>query len=112
MTIELIFFIIIIGIMVISVVREIIKWKYNNKQPQNSFEVSIIAKRDSGMFSRRGGRFYLNLTIEYYITFKFLHDGSKKEFCLSSIKGEKIKIGDSGILTLQGTRYIGFEKQN
>lgn len=48
--------------------------------------------------------------IDYYISFEF-SNGERGEFKIRSSEYALLREGDFGILTIQGTRYISFERK-
>ena len=83
----------------------------NDKKPRIQFEAKVLKVDD-----RRSGQFYngrlggYNLSPRYRILFEF-SDEKRKQKSVSSPEYKWVKVGDEGILTLQGTRFISFEKE-
>jgi len=109
-----IWLIIILGLLIITFAWHFIQYLRNNSQPKITHEARVISKRQEGEFVRKGLRIYYNLdrhTDKYsYITFQILSTGKKKEYCVKAKKYEEATENELVILTLQGTRYIDFEK--
>ena len=56
-----------------------------------------------------GGMGDTSASTSYYITFEYL-SGDRKEFYVPYREYGLIAEGDDGVLTFQGTRFIGFER--
>ncbi|MBR0230086.1 MAG: DUF2500 domain-containing protein [Erysipelotrichaceae bacterium] len=83
------------------------QWKYNNSQPQKTVEAVVRAKRTD--VSGGGANSNFSATTWHYVTFEF-EDGERSEFGVTGSEYGMLAEGDRGLLTMQGTRYIGFER--
>lgn len=102
----MIVFAIILVFIVGSIIKGLIKWNKNNQQPHLSAFAKVVTKRTS-VHGGGESRSYNH----YYVTFEFL-SGDRTEF---QMKGEEFGMlveGDSGELQFQGTRYLGFTRNN
>lgn len=104
-TILPIFFMIIIGIIIISIIKGISEWSENNKQPKLTVIAKVVTKRSS---TRRDDDH--NHT-SYYATFE-VESGDRLEISMSGREYGMLAEGDVGNLHFQGTRYLGFERMN
>lgn len=105
-----IFAIVIIAFIVIAI-KGIKTWSYNNSQPVLTVYAKIIAKRmdvRSNMISNDTvGHIHHNTM--YFITFE-VDSGDRLEFHVDDREYAMLAEGDSGKLTFQGTRYLGFKR--
>ena len=83
----------------------------NDKKPIVQLSVKVLEVDDSRSgrtySGRRGG---YNFTPNYGIRYE-LPDGKQKFKSAPSPEYKWVKVGDEGILTLQGWRFISFEKR-
>lgn len=97
------------GILITALVRNLSQWRKNNKSPKLTVEADVVSKRTARqrpMSNKRySGRDYTN----YYATFQF-ESGDRLELELQGPEFGMIVEGDTGKLTFQGTRYLGFER--
>lgn len=104
-TILPIFFMILIGIFIISIIKGISEWSENNKQPKLTVIAKVVSKRSS---TRRDDNH--NYT-SYYATFE-AESGDRLQMSMSRREYGMLAEGDVGNLHFQGTRYLGFERMN
>ncbi|OAB41089.1 DUF2500 domain-containing protein [Paenibacillus antarcticus] len=110
-TVMPIFIIVIIGILLLSAGKGILRWSSNNKQPQLTVGSSIVSKRNEVKQHQN----YQNDQISsytrtcYYITFE-VDSGDRIEFVVNGEEYGLCAEGDTGQLTFQGTRYMGFQR--
>lgn len=104
-------FFIIPGIIILLIVGSILYgiriWMTNNASPIVTHPAKIIGKRTR----TSGGGNDSMVSTSYYLTFE-LSNGERLEF---HVRGEEYGLlieGDTGMLTFQGTRYKGFNRQN
>jgi len=93
---KMILFLIVFIFPVIPItIKSIRQRAYNKRQPVISAEAQVVEYTDS-------------IDPEtYYAT--FLVTGKHLKFCLGAFKPKWLYMGARGILTYQGTRFIGFE---
>lgn len=113
-TIITIVFIVVIGIIVFRAIQGVMQWKANNESPILNVPARICAKRASTHTSHHAGgtdgmHAHHTTSTNYYATFEF-ENGDRKEFRIKSREYGLLVEGDSGMLTFQGTRYLGFER--
>ena len=96
------FFLLVIGIIVGSIIQSVGKWNKNNNSPELTVDAKIIARRTHvwGDHSHT----------DYYITFE-VESGDRMELEIPDNQFGFLIEGDQGKLTFQGTRYLGFERQ-
>jgi len=101
----------VVGILALGAIWGFVEWARNNKQPQISYEVRVVAidGRSGGQWSNHNGRYAVNINPSFRIKYMHIQSGEVKEIVVPSSKfvGRE-RVGNSGILTMQGTRYISF----
>ncbi len=106
-----IFLAVVIGIIAVSAGRGLLQWNRNNKSPIMTIPARIVSKRsevrqqqlqDDSNNSRTSTTYYLTYESDRGVRMEFKVDGN--EYGMSAE-------GDRGILTYQGTRYHGFQRQ-
>jgi hypothetical protein len=101
-----ILFILVAGMIVVTLVKGIFRFHRNNQSPRLSVAARLVGKRQS--YHRSSGQ-DMGFT-DYYLTFE-VESGDRMEF---EVEGEEYGLlaeGDRGILNFQGTRYLGFERK-
>ncbi|MNR11778.1 hypothetical protein D3C85_1280960 [compost metagenome] len=106
-----IFLAVVIGIVAVSAGRGLLQWSRNNSSPIMTIPARIVSKRsevrqqqlqDDSNNSRTSTTYYLTYESDRGVRMEFKVDGN--EYGMSAE-------GDRGILTYQGTRYHGFQRQ-
>ena len=108
----LIVFILIIGVIIFSIVKGIAQWSYNNTQPVLTVTARITSKtahstRHNHMMNNH---MHHSTSTSYYATFE-VDSGDRMELRVSGHEYGMLAEDDVGMLTFQGTRYLGFERQ-
>ena len=110
-------FIVVFGILIVTVIQGIGTWHKNNNSPRLTVPAVIVAKRESithqqhpnaGDVSGAHG-FHMTTSTTYYVTFQ-VESGDRMEFHVSGSEYGMLAEGDTGKLTFQGTRYLSFER--
>ena len=115
----LIAFALVLGLIVVTVIRGIGTWNRNNNSPRLVVDAEVVAKREDVSHSSMpvGGDatgahgFHTTTSTTYYVTFE-VKGGDRLEFSVGSTEYGQLAEGDRGELTMQGTRYLGFVRQN
>lgn len=111
-------FLLVIGTFLVTFVRGMSQWNKNNKAPRLTVEASVTAKRmdvshhrsaNAGDMSGAHG-YHSSSSTSYYATFQ-VESGDRMELQLSGNEYGMLAEGDSGRLSFQGTRYLGFERR-
>ncbi|MEW8955632.1 DUF2500 domain-containing protein [Clostridium sp.] len=99
-------------IAVIVITKGIKQWNYNNNQPVLIVYGTVVSKRlDVNHRNHNNGDIAHNTTAtSYYVTFQ-VESGDRIEFSIKGIEYGLLSEGDYGKLKFQGTRYLGFERQ-
>lgn len=106
-------FVLIFGMIVVSVIRMIGEWNQNNQSPKLTVEAKLVAKRASVSHhhhSGGNGAGHMTTSTTYYVTFE-VESGDRMEFHVSGREYGLLAEGDQGRLSFQGTRYLGFERR-
>jgi len=107
-----IFFVVVVGIIAVSVGRGLLQWGRNNKQPVLTVDSRIVSKRteiNQRHTHEPNDQMTSHTNTVYYITFE-VESGDRMEFPVSGKQFGLCAEGDSGRLTFQGTRFKGFER--
>ncbi len=102
----------ILGMFVWGLVKNIQEWNSNNHSPRLSVDVKVVAKRDQihRHHHRHNGHGHTTRSHSYHVTFE-VESGDRMELKVPSSEYGVIVEGDMGVLTFQGTRYLGFERK-
>ena len=112
------FFAVILVGFVIQLVKGVGTWNRNNQSPRLAVSAKIISKRtqvtqhthpNAGDATGAHG-FHTTTSTSYYITFQ-VESGDRMEFRVSGSEYGTCIEGDTGKLSFQGTRYLGFERE-
>jgi hypothetical protein len=100
------FFIIILGIILFTIFKNIKQWNYNNKQPKLNVDALVVSKRAQV----RGGGNNSHASTGYFVTFQ-VESGDRMELVVTGSEYGMLAEGDFGELIFQGTRYHGFTRK-
>jgi hypothetical protein len=102
-------FVLVGSAILFQIVRGIVQWAHNNRQPVLSEPAQVVAKRTdtSGSVGHSTGG---SVSTWYYVTFE-LASGERREMGVRGRDYGSLAEGDEGTLTYQGTRYKGFARQ-
>ena len=108
-------FILVFGMFIVIAVKGISQWNKNNHSPRLTVPATIVAKRtnvSSHHHHNHGGTGMHHTThsTTYYVTFQ-VESGDRMELCVAGHEFGMLIEGDRGMLTFQGTRYLGFERK-
>ena len=99
---------VVIGGFIYAIVSGTKTWVKNNNSPVETVDALVVSKRMN--VSGSGSNNMPNSTSTwYYVTFE-LDGGTRIEFSVNGKEYGVLAEGDRGILTHQGTRYKGFER--
>ncbi len=112
-------FTIIIVMFVVGAVRGIGQWNKNNHSPRLSVTARVTAKRTNVVRRQHANAgdvtgahgFHSTSTTSYYVTFQ-VESGDRMELSVTGREYGMLSEGDAGRLSFQGTRYLGFERQD
>jgi hypothetical protein len=97
-------FVVVIGGILFSIGKGVSEWSSNNAQPELTVDAEIVSKR-----TEVSGREHSTSTT-YYSTFE-MEGGARLEVKLSGHDYGQFAEGDTGRLSYQGTRFLGFVRQ-
>lgn len=111
-----IFFFFIFGlvfaVVIVSLIKSLVQWDKNNHAPRLIVDSTVVTKRMSVSGHHRHGSngvYHRSTSYSYYVTFQF-ESGDRQELRVQGTEYGMLVEGDAGKLTLQGTRYISFER--
>ncbi|MEA5096258.1 MAG: DUF2500 domain-containing protein [Sedimentibacter saalensis] len=105
-----IMFIIVFGVIIFSIVKNISVNMHNNKQPVIPVEAKVVTKRynvSTHHHNSADNNMHHSSSTYYYVTFE-LNNGERLEFPVPSYEFGMLVEGDSGTLSFQGTRFVSF----
>ena len=108
-------FILVFGTFVMSAVKGISQWNKNNHSPRLTVPATIVAKRTNVSHHHHHnhggtGMHHTTHSTTYYVTFQ-VESGDRMELHVAGHEFGMLIEGDRGMLTFQGTRYLGFERK-
>lgn len=104
------FFILFIGVFIFIIASAVRQGIKNNNSPVLTVVARIVAKRtdvSSDMQNTGDGMNMHSSSTRYYVTFE-VESGDRMEFSVRGSEFGLLAEDDSGKLTFQGTRYLGF----
>ena len=107
-------FVIAIGMFIVIAVKGISQWNKNNHSPRLTVPATIVAKRTNVSHHHHHnhggtGMHHTTHSTTYYVTFQ-VESGDRMELHVAGHEFGMLIEGDRGMLTFQGTRYLGFER--
>ncbi|OKP77650.1 hypothetical protein A3844_29285 [Paenibacillus helianthi] len=105
-----IFLAVVIGIVAVSAGRGLLVWSRNNSSPLLTIPARIVSKRSELRQQLQDDNNNSRTNTTYYLTYE-LENGVRMEFKVDGNEYGMSAEGDRGILTYQGTRYQGFQRQ-
>ena len=110
---SLVFFL-VIGMFVVMAVKGIREWNKNNHSPRLTVPATVVAKRTNVSHHHHNhggtGMHHTTHSTTYYVTFQ-VESGDRMELHVAGHEFGMLIEGDRGNLSIQGTRYLGFERQ-
>lgn len=106
-------FVIVIVMFIVIAVKGIRQWNQNNHSPRLTVPATIVAKRTNVSHHHHHGGTGMHHTTHsttYYVTFQ-VQSGDRMELNVAGNMYGMLIEGDRGMLTFQGTRYLGFERK-
>ena len=107
----------VIGMFIFFAVKGISQWSKNNRSPRLTVPASVVSKRTNvshtnhpvgGDISGAHG-YHTSSDTSYFVTFE-VESGDRMELHVDGREFGLLVEGDVGMLTFQGTRYLGFER--
>lgn len=108
-------FVLVIGMFIVAAVKGIGQWNKNNHSPRLTVPATIVAKRTNVSHHHHNnhhgtGMHHTSTSTTYYVTFQ-VESGDRMELHVAGHEFGMLIEGDRGMLTFQGTRYLGFERK-
>ncbi|QBP39989.1 DUF2500 domain-containing protein [Paenisporosarcina antarctica] len=97
---------IIIGVFVFILIKELGEWSSNNQSAILTVPAEVVTKRSR----TSGGAGDSSARTSYYVTFQ-MDSGDRMELKMNGKEYGMLAEEDLGTLTFQGTRYQGFERR-
>lgn len=106
--------VLVIGLLIYAIVKSFIQWRKNNRSPRLTVQATVATKRSDVTYhhqydSTGTGIQYTTDSTYYYVTFQ-MESGDRIELGVPDHEYGMLVEGDKGMLTFQGTRYLGFER--
>lgn len=107
-------FVLVIGMFIVIAVKGISQWNKNNRSPRLTVPATVLAKRTNVSHHHHHnhsstGMHHTTYSTTYYVTFQ-VESGDRMELHVAGHEYGLLIEGDRGMLTFQGTRYLGFER--
>ena len=102
-------FVAILGMILVTFVRELSQRNRNNHSPRLTVEATVVAKRQSFSSHRSGDELHTTTSTRYFATFQ-VESGDRMELQMNGQDYGMLVEGDRGRLTFQGTRYLDFQR--
>jgi hypothetical protein len=107
-------FIFVFGTIILRSIQSAKQWKKNNESPVLTVDATVVTKRsDVHHYHRNIGTdnmHHMSSSTTYYATFQ-VNSGDRLEFEIRDIEYGMLVEKDTGKLTFQGSRYLGFERE-
>ena len=106
-------FVLVIGTFIATAAKGIGEWSKNNNSPRLTVPATVVSKRTNVTRHRHGGttgHTHHHTSTTYYVTFE-VESGDRMELHVAGHEYGLLVEGDTGKLTFQGTRYLGFERR-
>ncbi len=102
-------FFLVLGVFLFVFITGICRWNKNNHAPRLTVAATVAAKRPQVTHHHNGDNMMGATHTSYYVTFQ-VESGDRMELSVSGAEYGLLVEGDSGRLTFQGTRYLGFDR--
>lgn len=103
-------FLLIAGVIVVTIIKGITQWNKNNHSPRLTVQATIVAKRHHTSHHHHGTEMHMHhASTTYYATFQ-VESGDRMELLIPSTQYGYLAEGDTGMLSFQGTRFLGFDR--
>ena len=110
-----IFLILVAVLVVFTIIRGLAEWNKNNQSPRLTVDAKVVSKRENTTHYQDNANYEVTHAVTmrtnttYYVTFE-VESGDRMEMCVDGQQYGMLAEGDSGKLTFQGTRYLGFDR--
>ena len=103
-----ILFLVVLGMILYTIIGNISTWNKNNHSPRLTVPATVVAKRTE-VSRHHTDNTMMHTFTTYYVTFQ-VESGDRMELTVSGSDYGMLVEGDIGKLSFQGTRYLGFER--
>ena len=103
-------FLVVLGMMLFTLVGNLRTWGKNNASPRLTVPATVVAKR-MNVSRHHTDKAMAHTFTTYYVTFQ-VESGDRMELEVGGSDYGMLVEGDTGKLSFQGTRYLGFERKN
>lgn len=103
-------FLVVLGMILFTVVSNLRTWSKNNASPRLTVQATVVAKRMNVSRHHTDNTMAHTFTT-YYVTFQ-VESGDRMELEVDGSDYGMLVEGDTGKLSFQGTRYLGFERKD
>ena len=108
-------FLLVFGVVIFGLIKGISQWNKNNHSPRLTVPATVVAKRTNVSHHHHHnhggtGMHHTTHSSTYYVTFQ-VESGDRMELHVAGHEFGMLIEGDRGMLTFQGTRYLGFERK-
>ena len=105
-------FFLVFGMFIFVFVKNIGEWVNNNNSPRLTVDARIVDKRShtSHHHHNHSGHVHTSSSTSYYVTFE-VQSGDRMELRVPRSEFGLLLEGDEGVLSFQGTRYLGFDRR-
>lgn len=100
--------ILVFGLVIFAFGKIISEWVKNENSPRLTVPAKIVDMRRKTHHHHSNGHHHHSHT--YHVTFE-VESGDRMELKVSRSEYGLLTIDDSGMLSFQGTRYLGFERR-
>ena len=105
---------VVIVMFIVTAVKGISTWNKNNNSPRLTVEATVSSKRQNVDVHHHNtgdnNAMHTTTSTTYYVTFQ-VASGDRMELRVDGREYGQLAEGDQGLLTFQGTRYLGFERR-
>ena len=106
-----ILFMFVFGFIIFTMFNNIKQWNKNNNSPRLTVYATVIAKRNDVHHHHHGtNNMHSTTSTSYYVTFQ-VDSGDRMELHMTGTEYGMLAEGDTGYLSFQGTRFLGFDRQ-
>ncbi|MCR5599593.1 MAG: DUF2500 domain-containing protein [Ruminococcus sp.] len=90
-------------------IKNLRTWNKNNNSPRLSVDAKVVAKRTKVAYHSGTADFSGSSSTSYFVTFQ-VESGDRMELRMSGQDYGMLAEGDTGKLSFQGTRFLGFQR--
>ena len=106
-------FVLFIVVFVVILIKGLSQWNKNNNSPRLTVVATVVSKRTNVSHHHHhngtGAGMHSSTSTTYYVTFQ-VESGDRMELHVSGQEYGMLVEGDVGMLSFQGTRYLGFQR--